>query len=192
MKLLTTAAGAAFALPMLLAVTVAAVTAACITNPLTCTSDTGAADADPTAGQYRPDDGATTAADLDAVSRAIGAPVPAYSVLRDTSAYGTGWGGPSVNMLAPSMKIAVARLEIAISDRLNILSGYRTAGYQAQLCQRVIGPCAPPGRSMHQLGLAVDVTNWSSTLPHPDDVGLCQPLPSNDAGHLSHHTGREC
>ena len=25
-----------------------------------------------------------------------------------------------------------------------------------------------------------------------DRVGLCQPLPVTDAGHLSHHTGRKC
>lgn len=90
------------------------------------------------------------------------------------------------------MKVAVARLERAMGQRLQVVSGYRTAGYQAQLCQRVTGPCAPPGQSMHQLGLAVDVTNWRSALPHIGRVGLCQPLPTNDAGHLSHVDGREC
>lgn len=54
----------------------------------------------------------------------------------------------------PQMKVAVARLERAMGQRLRVVSGYRTAGYQAQLCQRVTGPCAPPGQSMHQLGLA--------------------------------------
>jgi len=45
---------------------------------------------------------------------------------------------------------------------------------------------------MHQLGLAVDVTNWPTTLSYLEQVGLCQPLPSNNAGHLPHHTRREC
>lgn len=45
---------------------------------------------------------------------------------------------------------------------------------------------------MHPYGLAVDAVNWAQTLPHLDAVGLCQPLPTNDANHLSHVTGREC
>ena len=76
--------------------------------------------------------------------------------------------------------------------RLQLWSGYRTAGYQAQLCTQVSGPCADPGESMHQYGQAVDAINWAQTLPHLDAVGLCQPLPANDANHLSHVTGREC
>ena len=107
-------------------------------------------------------------------------------------ASGSGSGGPSVNMLAPAMKIAVARLELAMGARLQVSSGYRTTRYQAELCQRVTGPCAPPGRSMHQSGLAVDAANWRQTLPHLAAASLCQPLPANDAVHLSHTTGREC
>ena len=136
--------------------------------------------------------GPITDAELTAIGRAIGQPVPASSVLRDPAAAGTGWGGPSVNLLAPAMKLAVARLELAMGARLQVTSGYRTAGYQAKLCRRVAGPCAPPGRSMHQHGLAVDVANWYQAVPHLAAVGLCQPLPSNDANHLSHATSREC
>lgn len=136
--------------------------------------------------------GPITDAELDAVAAAIGAPVPDYSVLRDPAAYGTGHGGPSVNLLAAPMKVAVARLEVLMGTRLLVTSGFRTAAYQAELCTRVSGPCAPPGRSMHQLGLAVDVRNWRSALPFLSTVGLCQPLPSNDAVHLSHVSGTEC
>jgi hypothetical protein len=114
-------------------------------------------------------------------------------VLRDPDAYGDGTGGPSVNLLAPQMKLAVARLEIAMRVRLQVTSGYRTANYQAQLCARPgIGRCAAPGTSMHQHGLAVDVVNWRQALPHLDAVGLCQPLPADDAVHLSHVDGTEC
>jgi hypothetical protein len=136
--------------------------------------------------------GPITEAEFAAIGRAVGRPVPAYSILRDPAAYGTGWGGPSVNLLAPVMKVTVARLELAMGTRLQLWSGYCTAGYQAQLCTRVSGPCADPDESMHQYGLAVDATNWAQTLPHLEDVGLCQPLPTNDANHLSHVTGREC
>ena len=136
--------------------------------------------------------GPITSGELAAIGDAIGQPVPAYSILRDPSTYGTGWGGPSVNLLAPAMKVAVARLELAMGARLQLWSGYRTTGYQAQLCRQVSGPCADPGESMHQYGLAVDAINWGQALPYLEDVGLCQPLPTNDANHLSHVTGREC
>lgn len=136
--------------------------------------------------------GPITQAELDDIRAAIGQPVPSYSVLRDAAAYGDGGGGPSVNMLAPQMKVAVARLELLIGSRLMVVSGYRTAAYQAVLCTRVSGPCADAGRSMHQQGLAVDVANWTQAVPYLSEVGLCQPLPSTDAGHLSHVDGREC
>jgi hypothetical protein len=136
--------------------------------------------------------GPITPAELDDIRAAIGHPVPPYSVLRDAAAYGDGSGGPSVNMLAPQMKVAVARLELLMGTRLMVVSGYRTAAYQAVLCMRVSGPCAQPGRSMHQQGLAVDVVNWKQAVPHLAEVGLCRPLPSTDAVHLSHVDGREC
>jgi hypothetical protein len=45
---------------------------------------------------------------------------------------------------------------------------------------------------MHQHGLAVDVVNWRQALPRLNAVGLCQPLPADDAVHLSHVDGTEC
>ena len=182
------------ALPVTVTVLYAALLAASCPTPVAATGcaaappATAGVELDRTGGAA----GAITDGELAAIGRAIGQPVPAYSILRDRSAYGTGWGGPSVNLLAPSMKLAVARLELAIGARLQVTSGYRTAGYQAQLCRRVVGPCAPPGQSMHQHGLAVDVANWPQAVPHLAAVGLCQPLPTNDAVHLSHVTGREC
>ena len=41
-------------------------------------------------------------------------------------------------------------------------------------------------------GPAADVPNWRQTLPPLAAASLCQPLPANDAVHLSHTTGREC
>jgi hypothetical protein len=45
---------------------------------------------------------------------------------------------------------------------------------------------------MHPHGLAVDVINWRQALSHLDAVGLCQPLPADDAVHVSHVDGTEC
>lgn len=103
--------------------------------------------------------------------------------------------GVSVSGLALPMQVALLRVEQAMGAPLQLTSGFRTAAYQAQLCARVTGPCAPPGRSMHQFGLAVDVGNWQAVvavLRADPSIPLCQPLPSNDAVHISHALGREC
>jgi hypothetical protein len=100
-----------------------------------------------------------------------------------------------INALAPQMQVAVRALNQAMGGTLVINSGYRSAAYQAQLCQEVTGPCAPPGRSMHQYGLAIDVGNWQAALAalraNPE-IELCHPLPENDAWHFSHLSGSEC
>ncbi|HSI94310.1 MAG TPA: hypothetical protein VK925_12480 [Jiangellaceae bacterium] len=48
--------------------------------------------------------GPITNAELAAIGRTVGRAVPAYSILRDPAAVASGWGGPSVNLLAPAMK----------------------------------------------------------------------------------------
>jgi hypothetical protein len=68
-----------------------------------------------------------------------------------------------------------------MGQRLRVVSGYRTAGHQAQLCQRVTGPCAPPGQSIHQLALAVDVTNWQNALPYLASAYASPYLPTTPA-----------
>jgi hypothetical protein len=138
---------------------------------------------------------ALSEAQLQQAANAAGLPsVPAGSALRRYAGCGTG-PGVSVAGLAPQMQAALLRVEQAIGAPLQLTSGFRTAGYQAQLCLRVAGPCAPPGRSMHQYGVAVDVANYrevAAAVNRDPSIGLCQPLPSNDAVHFSHVTGREC
>lgn len=104
-------------------------------------------------------------------------------------------GGVSVRSLTEPMKISLLRLEQAMAVPLQLNSAYRSPAYQADLCQRVAGPCAAPGASMHNVGLAVDVGNWqaaAAAVSGDPSIGLCQPLPSNDAVHFSHVSGREC
>ena len=59
-------------------------------------------------------------------------------------------GGQAVQPLAPEMQVSLLILEDAMGAPLQINSvAYRSPAYQAQLCRRVDGPCAAPGRSMH-------------------------------------------
>ncbi len=103
--------------------------------------------------------------------------------------------GVSVSGLQRPMQVSLLKLEAQIGQPLQLSSAYRSPAYQAQLCPQVAGPCAAPGRSLHNYGLAVDVANWqvvAAAVNADPSIGLCQPLPSNDAVHFSHATGAEC
>lgn len=103
--------------------------------------------------------------------------------------------GVSVAGLQFQMRVALLQVEEALGGPLILASGFRTPAYQAQLCMVVDGPCAPPGRSMHGIGLAVDVVDYpqvAAVIAANPEIALCQPLPADDAVHFSHSTGREC
>lgn len=120
--------------------------------------------------------------------------VPADSALRRYN--GNGFSSQtSVSGLTSEMRTSILELEQVLDSPLQINSGYRHPTYQAELCQKVAGPCAPPGTSMHNFGLAIDVANHGAVAAAVNanpDIGLCQPLPANDAVHFSHVTGSEC
>lgn len=91
--------------------------------------------------------------------------------------------------LAPAMRAALARAGQLLGEPVAITSGFRTAADQRRLwAGRAANrfPVAPPGTSMHEQGLAVDV---------PLDVaerlaalgpatGLCRPYPRTDPVHF--------
>lgn len=72
-----------------------------------------------------------------------------------------GPGGPgAIEGLAPAMKAALARAEQLLGQTVPIVSGYRSPQAQAALWANRGSnpyPVAPPGSSMHEKGLAVDV-----------------------------------
>jgi len=91
--------------------------------------------------------------------------------------------------LAPAMLAALARAEQLLGRPVPISSGYRSPGEQASLWARRASnpyPVAPPGTSMHELGLAVDVPlSFVPTLVAiAPEVGLCHPYPDTDPVHF--------
>lgn len=132
-------------------------------------------------------------------SRAHLADVRPDSVLLTATGRGDG-PEPSVSGLRPQMITAIARVEEAMDAPLRLTSGYRSAEYQQRLCAqlRLRSPgalCAPPGRSLHQAGLAIDVADPAFVLEairRDPQIPLCQPYPARDAVHFSHRTTREC
>ena len=102
------------------------------------------------------------------------------------------FAGVDVVHLHESMKIAILQAEALLGGPLVLNDGYRTYACQAHLFATVTGPVAPPGQSMHNYGMAIDVGNYGALASVAGQVGLCQPLPANDAVHFSVASGPEC
>ena len=64
---------------------------------------------------------------------------------------------------------------------------YRTREEQARLYKELSAKgarVAPPGKSFHEHGLAVDITNWQAAQPFLRKYGLFNDL-ADDRGHFS-------
>lgn len=66
----------------------------------------------------------------------------------------------------------------AIRDRFGYTSDSQPSGYNG------LPLAAPPGRSFHEKGLAIDVTNWKEAEPYLRKYGLLNE-PADDRGHFS-------
>jgi hypothetical protein len=101
---------------------------------------------------------------------------------------GPGGAGPTKG-LAPAMRAALARAEQLLGRPVPITSGYRSTEAQAALYDsRATNPypVAPPGSSMHERGLAIDVPAdfVPILLAVAPRAGLCQPYPGDDPIHF--------
>jgi hypothetical protein len=100
-----------------------------------------------------------------------------------------GAGAGAVKGLAAAMRAALARAEQLLGRPVPITSGYRSTEAQAQLyANREANPypVAPPGSSMHEKGLAIDVPAdfVDDLLAVAPKAGLCQPYPADDPIHF--------
>ena len=73
-----------------------------------------------------------------------------------------------------------------------VTSGYRSIQDQARVCSQTSGPCATPGRSAHQFGLAVDLVAGPN-VNSPEHIWLMEVarimgfgFVRNDPVHLEH------
>lgn len=95
----------------------------------------------------------------------------------------------STKGLAAAMRAALARAEQLLGRPVPITSGFRSTAAQAALyANRAANPypVAPPGSSMHEKGLAIDVPAdfVPSLLAVAPKAGLCQPYPGDDPIHF--------
>jgi D-alanyl-D-alanine carboxypeptidase len=98
-------------------------------------------------------------------------------------------GTPGTAGLAPAMRAALASAERLLGRPVPVVSGYRSPAQQRALWERRARnpfPVAPPGRSDHERGLAIDVARHAvdDVRRIADQVGLCQPLPRTDPVHF--------
>jgi hypothetical protein len=95
----------------------------------------------------------------------------------------------SVGDLAPAMRAALDRAARLLGRSVPVTSGYRSSVEQAELFARrsmLPYPVAPPGRSAHERGLALDVplSFLPTLLPVAQEAGLCRPYPKADPVHF--------
>lgn len=80
--------------------------------------------------------------------------------------------------------------------QIPVVQSYRSCAQQRMACRSICGDdggcpglCAPPGRSWHQLGAAIDITQAGIDDPRIvralEDNGWCQSVPDTDPGHFS-------
>jgi hypothetical protein len=98
--------------------------------------------------------------------------------------------------LQPAALDAFRAAERQAGRRIPVVWSYRTCAQQREACRNICGSaagcpgrCAPPGKSWHQLGAAIDTTQHALDTPRIVqallDHGWCQPLPGSDPGHFS-------
>jgi hypothetical protein len=129
--------------------------------------------------------------DIADIADKAGVKVRSDSALNTYCGDGNG-SGVDVADLTDAMKVALVKAEDKLGHGISLNSAFRSVAYQRVLCARVSGPCAPPGQSMHNFGMAVDVSNPGEMASVAAAAGLCQPLPSTDAVHFSLASDVEC
>ena len=98
--------------------------------------------------------------------------------------------------LQPKAMKAFRKAQRLSGGRITVVESYRSCDAQALACLDICGDedgcpgtCARPGRSYHQLGAAIDVSQASlastRVLRALKEAGWCQSLPRTDPGHFS-------
>ena len=99
--------------------------------------------------------------------------------------------------LQPLAMTAFRQAQAEAGVHIDVVQSYRSCAQQRVACRGICGDpngcagtCAPPGKSWHQLGAAVDITQASlddeRVRQALEDHGWCQSVPDTDPGHFSY------
>lgn len=69
-------------------------------------------------------------------------------------------------------------------EQMFITQSYRSKERQQELYNTAKGRVAPPGKSWHEKGLAIDIENWELAIPYLKKYDIVNGLPG-DMGHFS-------
>lgn len=140
-----------------------------------------------------PAGGGLPASRIAEIEDAAGVKVSADSALRT---YGSNChAGIDIAHLQPEVQEAIAKAEDLLDQPLRLNSAYRDVPCQVRASANAVnGYAAPPGRSLHNAGLAIDVANYAALASVASRAGLCQPFPGPDQDyvHFSAADGVEC
>jgi LAS superfamily LD-carboxypeptidase LdcB len=98
--------------------------------------------------------------------------------------------------LQPAALQAYKKAERLAGRQIVVVESYRSCAQQATACRSICGNpggcpgrCAPPGKSYHQLGGAIDITaeelQVTRIVSALEQAGWCQSVPDSDPGHFS-------
>jgi len=98
--------------------------------------------------------------------------------------------------LQPVAMQAFVQAQQAAGTTIPVVQSYRSCTQQRMACKNICGDptgcpglCAPPGKSWHQLGAAVDITQEGLDTPAIVSAleanGWCQSVADSDPGHFS-------
>jgi hypothetical protein len=105
----------------------------------------------------------------------------------------TTWNGVTLQPLA---MVAFKHAQHDAGQHIPVVWSYRSCAQQQVACQNICGNaagcpgrCAPPGKSWHQMGAAIDTTQHGLDTPAIVAAlkanGWCEPLLDSDPGHFS-------
>lgn len=121
----------------------------------------------------------------------LGAALPRVEGVTDENLQSSVINGREVTgqpFLLAALDRANAEMVVATGKGIDVASTYRTAKQQEKAWNDFqsgkIARAAPPGKSFHQKGLAMDIKNWKEAAPYLKKYGIVNGL-ENDMGHFS-------
>lgn len=123
-------------------------------------------------------------------SEAFSAPPPKTSGITEKDLTSATIGGKQIKAqpyVVEALRRADAELFAATGQRLQINQHFRDAATQARIFKELSAKgarVAPPGKSFHEKGLAIDITNWKEAAPFLRKYNIVNGL-EGDMGHFS-------
>ncbi len=145
---------------------------------------------DKAGGDFWDNGGATTSQSGVFPPNQLNAPAPKTSGITPADIQSSSIGGKTVSAqpyMLSALQAADQQMYAATGEHIDVNESYRSNAQQAKTYASVTakgGRVAPPGKSYHEKGLAVDIANYQKAAPYLAQYGVVNGL-SDDMGHFS-------